>query len=151
MTHAEYEALERTIDYHMDRYYNQDAPEISDYEYDQLMLKLKEAEKEHPEWITKNSPTQKVGGSARRKAGVKVTHNVPMLSIEDVFTREDVVNWIEKVQMQHPGCFFSVEAKIDGLSLTLRYEKEKQGLLHLVMAETRGNGQIGEDVTLNAL
>ncbi len=151
MEKKEYNQLKKTINYHMQRYYDMDAPEISDYEYDQLMLKLKEAEKEHPEWITKNSPTQKVGGSARRKAGVKVTHNVPMLSIEDVFTREDVVNWIEKVQMQHPGCFFSVEAKIDGLSLTLRYEKEKQGLLHLVMAETRGNGQIGEDVTLNAL
>ena len=90
MTHAEYEALERTIDYHMDRYYNQDAPEISDYEYDQLMLRLKAAERAHPEWITPDSPTQKIGGTAKREAGVKVTHDVPMLSIEDVFTREDV-------------------------------------------------------------
>lgn len=151
MEKKEYNQLKKTIRYHMERYYDLDAPEISDYEYDQLMLSLKEAEREHPEWITKSSPTQMVGGSAKRKAGVKVTHNVPMLSIEDVFTKEDVEKWIDKVQAVHPGCFFSVETKIDGLSLTLRYEKNAEGALQLTMAETRGNGQIGEDVTRNAL
>ena len=102
MTHEEYRKLEKTIDEHMDRYYNQDAPTISDYEYDQLMLQLKAAEKEHPEWITPESPTQKIGGTAKREAGVKVTHDVPMLSIEDLFTKEDVTDWVDKVQQMHP-------------------------------------------------
>ena len=151
MTHAEYEALERTIDYHMDRYYNQDAPEISDYEYDQLMQRLKAAERAHPEWITPDSPTQKIGGTAKREAGVKVTHDVPMLSIEDVFTREDVSAFIQKVHEMHPSAKFSVEQKIDGLSMSLRYRRNPEtGQLSLVLAETRGDGLIGEDVTANA-
>ncbi len=150
MTLSEYEALKKTIDYHMDRYYNQDAPEISDYEYDQLMLQLKAAEREHPEWVTRDSPTQKIGGTAKREAGVKVTHDVPMLSIEDVFTKEDVTAWVEKVKELHPDARFSVETKIDGLSMSLRYEKGADGALHLVLAETRGDGLIGEDVTANA-
>ena len=151
MTFEEYQALKQKIDYHMDRYYNQDAPEISDYEYDQLMLSLKAAEKEHPEWITPDSPSQKIGGTAKREAGVKVTHDVPMLSIEDVFTKEDVSAWVSKVHDLHPDALFSVETKIDGLSMSLRYEQGEDGLLHLVLAETRGDGLIGEDVTANAL
>ena len=86
----EYKRLVDTIDYHMNKYYNDDEPEITDFEYDQLMLQLKVAEKEHPEWVTPDSPTQKIGGVAKREAGVKVTHDVPMLSIEDVFNKEDV-------------------------------------------------------------
>ena len=151
MTFEEYQALKQKIDYHMDRYYNQDAPEISDYEYDQLMLSLKAAEKEHPEWITPDSPSQKIGGTAKREAGVKVTHDVPMLSIEDVFTKEDVSAWVSKVHDLHPDALFSVETKIDGLSMSLRYEQGEDGLLHLVLAETRGDGLSGEDVTANAL
>lgn len=151
MTRAEYQKLVETISYHMDRYYNQDDPEISDYEYDQLMLRLKEAEKEHPEWVNASSPTQKIGGTARREAGVKVSHDVPMLSIEDVFSKEEVAAWVEKVHLQHPDCVFSVETKIDGLSLTIRYQKQEDGKLHLTLAETRGDGFIGEDVTANAL
>ncbi len=147
----EYKELVDKIDYHMDCYYNQNEPEISDFEYDQLMQKLKQAEAEHPEWVTPNSPTQKIGGVAMREAGVKVTHDVPMLSIEDVFTKEDVVEWVEKVKAVHPDAKFSVEAKIDGLSMTLRYEKDAQGKLKLQLAETRGDGIIGEDVTENAL
>ena len=73
----EYSELKKKIDYHMDRYYNQDEPEISDYEYDKLMIRLKEIEKEHPEWVTSDSPSQKIGGTVKREAGVKVTHNVP--------------------------------------------------------------------------
>ncbi len=150
MDYNEYSELKSIIDYHMDRYYNQDSPEISDYEYDQMMQKLKQCEKEHPEWITPDSPTQKIGGIAKREAGVKVTHDVPMLSIEDVFSKEDVVSWVRKVKEIHPDCIFSVEAKIDGLSMTLRYEKDSNGMLRLVLAETRGDGVIGEDVTENA-
>lgn len=151
MSKEEYNALIEKINYHMDCYYNQDEPEISDYEYDQLMIKLKAAEKEHPEWVTSDSPSQKIGGTTKREAGVKVTHDVPMLSIEDVFTKEDIVNWVGKVKAVHPECAFSVETKIDGLSMTLRYERDANGLLKLVLAETRGDGLVGEDVTANAL
>ncbi|SDH30597.1 DNA ligase (NAD+) [Pseudobutyrivibrio sp. 49] len=147
----EYKKLVDQIDYHMDRYYNQNEPEISDFEYDQLMQALKAAEAEHPEWVTPDSPTQKIGGVAMREAGVKVTHDVPMLSIEDVFNKEDVTAWVDKVKAVHPDAKFSVEAKIDGLSMTLRYEKDSQGKLKLKLAETRGDGLVGEDVTENAL
>lgn len=151
MNKNEYDLLCEKIDYHMDRYYNQDSPKISDYEYDQLMIQLKEAEKEHPEWVTPDSPTQKIGGTVKREAGVKVTHDVPMLSIEDVFSKEEVTAWVEKVRAVHADAVFSVETKIDGLSMTLRYEKDSNGKMKLVMAETRGDGLVGEDVTANAL
>ena len=147
----EYDKLVETINYHMNLYYNLDEPEISDYEYDRLMMSLKAAEQEHPEWVTKDSPTQKIGGVAKREAGVKVTHDVPMLSIEDVFTKEDVESWVAKVKAVYPDCTFSVEPKIDGLSATLRYEKKSDNRMHLVMCETRGDGLIGEDVTANAM
>mgnify|MGYP000786775042 FL=1 len=142
--------LRDKINYHSDRYYNQDEPEISDYEYDKLMIRLKEIEKEHPEWVTSDSPSQKIGGTVKREAGVKVTHNVPMLSIEDVFSEDAVCAWVDKVHAMHPDCTFSVETKIDGLSMSLRYVKEADGKLHLHLAETRGDGLIGEDVTANA-
>lgn len=151
MTKAEYNTLVSNINHHMDCYYNNDDPEISDYEYDQLMLQLKAAEKEHPEWITKDSPSQKIGGVAKREAGVKITHDVPMLSIEDVFAKEDVAAWVEKVQSIHPDCSFSVETKIDGLSMTLRYDKSSDTNMELSLGETRGDGLVGEDVTANAL
>lgn len=107
MTQLEYQALRNTIEYHMDRYYNQDAPEISDFEYDQLMQQLKAAEKEHPEWADPDSPSQKVGGTVKREAGVKVTHTVPMLSIEDVFEFDDVRAFVDKVHAVHPQGYHS--------------------------------------------
>lgn len=140
-----YERLKQKIEYHMDLYYNQNTNEISDFEYDQMMLKLKEMEKEHPEWVTKDSPTQKIGGVAKREAGVTITHHVPMLSIQDLFSKEEVTGWIAKVKELHPDAQFSVEHKIDGLSMSLRYQDGA-----LILAETRGNGIEGEDVTLNA-
>ncbi|MBE6009716.1 MAG: NAD-dependent DNA ligase LigA [Lachnospiraceae bacterium] len=140
------EALREEIRYHNARYYDQDAPEITDYEYDQLTQKLRKLEKEHPEYLTEDSPTQQVGGTVKREAGVTVVHNVPMLSIQDVFTKEEVRSWAEDVLKKHPDARFSVEEKIDGLSMTLRYQDGK-----LVLAETRGNGTVGEDVTPNAL
>ena len=146
MNKEDYLKLCEQIDYHMNRYYNEDAPEISDYEYDQLMLELKAMEKEHPEWITPDSPTQKIGGTTKREAGVTVTHNVPMLSIQDVFSKDDVIAWVKSVREVYPDADFSVEQKIDGLSMSLRYTDGK-----LTLAETRGNGLVGEDVTLNAL
>ncbi len=150
MSYEEYKALKAQIEYHMNRYYNMDEPEISDFEYDKLMQSLKAAEREHPEWVDENSPSQKVGGTAKREAGVKITHNVPMLSIEDVFTKDDVAAWYEKVKAVHPDAEFSVEQKIDGLSMSLRYRKTND-TLSLYMAETRGDGYIGEDTLVNAL
>ena len=147
----EYEELVKTIRHHMDLYYNQDEPEISDYEYDMLMQRLKEIEKENPDFVMPNSPSKIIGGTAKREAGVKITHNVPMLSIEDVFTKEAVIEWVNKVHTLHPDALFSAEIKIDGLSMTLRYSKKEDGKLHLDVAETRGDGIIGEDVTANAM
>jgi len=141
-----YQKLKKEISYHMNLYYNENEPEISDFEYDQMMMKLKEIEKQHPEWIENDSPSQKIGGTVKREAGVKVKHNVPMLSIEDFFSKEDVTAWVQKVQNKYPDACFSVEQKIDGLSMTLRYQNGK-----LIMAETRGDGMTGEDVTANAL
>ncbi|MBR0172704.1 MAG: NAD-dependent DNA ligase LigA [Lachnospiraceae bacterium] len=162
-----YLRLVEQIRYHMRQYYDLDAAEISDYEYDQLMLRLKEAERLHPDWVTPDSPTQVVGGRAgfaedaaagagdsadaagasagKRKAGVLVTHDVPMLSIEDVFSKEDVISWVHEVRAVHPDARFVVDEKIDGLSMSLRYEHGE-----LVLAETRGDGFTGEDVTPNA-
>lgn len=140
-----YEQLKQKIDYHMDLYYNQNTNEISDYEYDRLMLELKAIEKEHPEWVTKDSPSQKIGGMAKREAGVTIIHHVPMLSIQDLFSKEEVTAWVAKVKEMHPDAQFSVEHKIDGLSMSLRYQDGA-----LTLAETRGNGIEGEDVTLNA-
>lgn len=138
--------LKKTLEYHIDRYYNQDSPEITDYEYDMLLQELKTLEKEHPELVTPDSPTQKVGGTAKRQAGVLVRHNVPMLSLQDVFSKEDVYHFIEEMQEQLSDPEFVVEYKIDGLSMSLRYENG-----NLVMAETRGDGiNFGEDVTANA-
>lgn len=140
------EALRKEIEYHIERYYNQDDPEITDYEYDQKMNELKRLEKEHPEYVTPDSPTQKVGGSAKREAGVLVEHNVPMLSLQDVFDRGEVENFVAEMKKQLDDPEFVVEYKIDGLSLSLRYEYGE-----LKLAETRGDGiQYGEDVTANA-
>ena len=128
-------------------YYNQDNPEISDYDYDMMMQELKRLEKDNPEFITENSPTQKVGGTAKRQAGVLVRHDVPMLSLQDVFSREEVDTFVENMQNELSSPEFVVEEKIDGLSLALRYRNGE-----LERAITRGDGIVqGEDVTANAL
>ncbi len=125
--------------------YEQGEPLISDYDYDRMMQGLKAAEAEHPGWRTAASPTQTVGAPVRRKQGVMVTHDVPMLSIEDVFTKEEVGAWVREVKSRFPDALFSVEQKIDGLSMSVRYRNGT-----MLLAETRGDGYIGEDVTLNA-
>lgn len=138
--------LRKEIRHHNNCYYNNDEPEISDYEYDQLMLQLKKLEADYPELVTKNSPTQMVGGNARREAGVLVAHDVPMLSLQDVFSRQEVEEFVISAIEQLDKPEFVVEEKIDGLSLALRY---RDGVL--AQAITRGDGIIqGEDVTDNA-
>lgn len=142
----ELQELRKVIRYHNNRYYNEDNPEISDYEYDQLMLRLKGIEAKYPELITKNSPTQVVGGNALRTAGVLVKHDVPMLSLQDVFSREEIFAFVHDLQQELDDPEFVVEEKIDGLSMALRYENGE-----LVRAITRGDGIVqGEDVTENA-
>ena len=143
---ARIKELKKLIEYHSDRYYNMDDPEISDYEFDMLMRELKALEKEYPDLKTPDSPTQKVGGTAKREAGVLVRHNVPMLSLQDVFSREEVYDFVEEMRRQLEEPEFVVEYKIDGLSMALRYEEGE-----LKLAVTRGNGiEYGEDVTENA-
>lgn len=139
-------ALRKEIKYHSNLYYNNDAPEISDYEFDQLMLRLKKLEADYPELITKTSPTQMVGGVAKREAGVLVAHDVPMLSLQDVFSKEEIVSFVNTMREQLDNPIFVVEEKIDGLSLALRYRDGE-----LTQAITRGDGVVqGEDVTENA-
>jgi hypothetical protein len=138
--------LRKRIRRYSKQYYDDNASDISDYEFDQLMLRLKAIEAEYPELITKTSPTQKVGGSAQRTAGVLVKHDVPMLSLQDVFSEAEIRAFVEGVRVHFPAAEFVVEEKIDGLSLALRYEN---GVLR--RAVTRGDGIVqGEDVTENA-
>ena len=140
------EELKKELNYHIDRYYNQDDPVISDYEYDCMMQELKKLEAEYPDFVTSDSPTQRVGGTAKREAGVLVRHRVPMLSLQDVFSKEEVFSFVEDMQRQLDHPEFVVETKIDGLSMALRYT---DGVL--TTAITRGDGIIqGEDVTENA-
>lgn len=138
--------LRKEIKKHNKLYYEKDAPLIEDYEYDKLMQRLKDIEKEYPELITKTSPTQTVGGKARREAGVLIAHDVPMLSLQDVFSKGEVEDFVKSMQETFENPEFVVEEKIDGLSLALRYENGK-----LTHAITRGDGiREGEDVTENA-
>lgn len=144
-TRERYEELVTLVNKYNQQYHEDNASEISDYEFDMLNLELRKLEKAHPEWRMAESPTGKVGGAVKRESGVSVAHRVPMLSIQDVFSKEEVLAWVHEVREMHADVLFSVEHKIDGLSMTLRYENGA-----LTLAETRGNGLVGEDVTLNA-
>ncbi len=142
-----YEELCALLNQYSMLYYDQDDPAVSDQEYDGLVRELKAIEAEHPELISPDSPTQKVGGNAKRTAGVLVPHRVPMLSMQDLFSREEVERFVSDCREKlGEGTTFLVETKIDGLSMSLRYENGK-----LVTALTRGDGRsFGEDVTANA-
>ena len=138
-----YEELKSQIKYHNERYYNQDDPEISDYEYDTLMLELKSIEKQYPDFITNDSPTQYVGGTPN-STFKKINHKVQMNSLKDVFSFEEVDNFVNNIISEYPDAVFSIEPKIDGLSVSLEYHN---GVL--AVGSTRGDGYIGEDVTEN--
>lgn len=141
----EMEELRELIKYHNDRYYNQDDPEISDYEYDKLSQRLRTLERDYPELDSPDSPTKNIGGKAKREAGVLVRHNVPMLSLQDVFNKEEVLSFVEKILSYRRDTVFCVERKIDGLSVALRYTDGE-----LTTGITRGDGvSYGEDVTDN--
>lgn len=137
--------LRSKIEYHNNKYYNEDSPEISDYEYDKLIQKLIKLENEHPEFVSKNSPTQKVGGNTKRELR-KVKHDVHVISLGNSYSKEDILYFTDKVLSELNNVTFIVEKKIDGLSVVLRY---KDGVL--VDAITRGDGVVGESVYENAL
>ncbi len=147
----DYDRLVKEVRYHMDLYYNKCEPVISDFEYDLLMVQIKALEALHPDWITSDSPTRTVEVPAERTMGIKVKHDVPMLSINDVFSFDEVKEWYDTVKAKYPNARFSVEEKIDGLSMTLCYKRVAgTNRFQLVRAETRGNGIEGEDITDNA-
>ncbi len=125
------------------RYYVMDDPAMSDYEYDRLLRELEDLENENPALLQPDSPTQRVGGEALSKFE-KVTHPVPLMSLQDVFSLEELDGFLEKIQAVFPGTAFTVEPKIDGLSVALEYEN---GVF--VRGATRGDGVVGEDVTEN--
>ena len=142
----ELKKLREEIEYHNRLYYEQDEPEISDFEYDKLTQRLRKIETEHPELVTKSSPTQKIGGK-NKNIFSQVVHDVQMQSLQDVFSLEDVEEFVDKVHEEYgEDTKFSVETKIDGLSVSLEYEN---GIL--VRGSTRGDGFVGEDVTANIM
>lgn len=141
--------LRATLEYHAKKYYDEDKPEITDYEYDMMMNELKSLEKQFPELIDKESLTQKVGGHV--KEGFKqVEHEVPLQSLQDVFSYDELRDFDDRVKKQlndgGANLKYVVETKIDGLSMAIEYKDGK-----FVKAATRGNGLIGEDVSANAL
>ena len=125
------------------KYYNEDAPEITDYEYDMLQRQLRALEAEHPEMADANSPTQRVGGTASSRFA-KVTHAYPLESLQDVFSFDELGEFYSRVENAVGQAEYVVEYKIDGLSVALEYV---DGVF--VRGATRGDGQVGEDVTKN--
>src|SRR6266704_6317913 len=139
------EALREKIRYHEHLYYVLDNPEISDTEFDKLMQQLQQLEAEHPTLITPDSPTQRVGGKPR-EGFVKVRHSSPMLSLDNTYNEEELRAWERRVHelSGRKEVDYVCELKLDGMSLALIYEDGK-----LARGITRGDGSIGEDVTLN--
>ncbi len=135
--------LREQLQYHNKKYYDEDAPEISDYEYDMMQRKLRALEAAHPEFADANSPTQRVGGVASEKFS-KVTHAYPLESLQDVFSFDELADFYERVENVVNKAAYVVEYKIDGLSVALEYI---DGVF--VRGATRGDGQVGEDVTEN--
>jgi DNA ligase (NAD+) len=136
--------LREEIAYHDDRYHHLDEPVISDAEYDELVRRLREVEAEHPELVTPDSPTQTVG-AAPSSLFAPVTHSVPMMSLDNAFSEEELQAWGNRLARNVGGdTQFVCELKIDGIAMSIRYERGTY-----VLAATRGDGRVGEDVTEN--
>lgn len=136
--------LNKLTKYYAEKYYDDDEPEVSDFEYDMLMLELRNLEKEFPEFITKESLTQHVGGNVK-EGFEKIEHEVPLQSLLDIFDFEDLYAFDDRVQKTlETKPEYVVETKIDGLSVALEYIN---GIF--VRGATRGNGLVGEDITEN--
>lgn len=125
------------------RYYVLDDPTLPDFEYDRLLRELEDLEKTYPEYVLPDSPTKRVGGQAVNTFG-EVTHAVPLMSLQDVFSMEELEDFLNRTQEALPNAAYSVEPKIDGLSVALEYEDGR-----FVRGATRGDGVVGEDVTEN--
>lgn len=149
-TPASTEALRETIRRHEHLYYVLDSPEIEDAAFDDLMRELKAIEAAHPEWITPDSPTQRVGGKPK-EGFAKLPHSRPMLSLDNVNTPEELADWDRRVRALAGDAqvAYVTELKLDGLSLALHYAASQTGGAVLARAITRGDGAIGEDVTTN--
>ena len=143
-TRQRYQELVRQLNYHSRLYYTLDSPEISDYEYDLLMQELKKIEAGHPDEISPDSPTQRIGDEGLFNTFEKVEHTVPMGSLQDVFSEEELYDFGNRCKEVIAETNFVVEPKIDGLSVSLEY---RDGIFF--RGSTRGNGLVGEDVTLN--
>src|SRR6266700_710259 len=141
----EIESMRDEIRHHEYRYYVLDDPEIKDEEFDRLMNELKKLEAAHPTLVTPDSPTQRVGGKPR-EGFVKVPHSSPMLSLDNTYNEEELRDWERRVHelSGRSDVDYVCELKLDGMSLALVYE---DGVL--VRGVTRGDGSVGEDVTLN--
>ncbi|MCR5150253.1 MAG: NAD-dependent DNA ligase LigA, partial [Clostridiales bacterium] len=139
----EAEKLRQLLNYHSYKYYIEDDPEIEDSEYDALQRKLLAIEQKYPQLITADSPTRRVGGFADNTFS-PVTHAVPLESLQDAFSFEEIRAFDKRIKSQFPNAEYVVEPKIDGLSVALEYEN---GIL--VRGSTRGDGTVGEDVTAN--
>ena len=137
------EQLTKELNYHNNRYYNEDSPEISDFEYDMLLRELENLEEMFPELIDENSPAQKVGGEALEKYSA-VEHTVQMGSLQDVFSHEELIDFDRKVREVVSSPIYVVEPKFDGLSVSCEY---RNGIF--VRGSTRGDGLVGEDITDN--
>ncbi len=137
------ENLRATLRYHSDRYYNDDAPEIEDYEYDMMMRELKKLEDEHPEYDSADSPTKRVGGKADNSFA-SVEHTVRMESLQDAFSKEEIFDFDRRVKESVSDVHYVVEPKIDGLSVSLEYVNGE-----FFRGSTRGDGNVGEDVSGN--
>ncbi len=137
------DALVQTLTEANYRYYVLDDPTMLDFEYDHMLRELEDLERENPQFARADSPTKRVGGQALSKFE-KVEHPVPLMSLQDVFSREELEDFLTKVLSQYPDTEFSVEPKIDGLSVALEYENGQ-----FVRGATRGDGNVGEDVTEN--
>ncbi len=142
-TEKKIKELREKLTYHSERYYNDDAPEIEDYEYDMMMRELKKLEEEFPEYDTPDSPTKKVGGKADNTFE-SVVHTVRMESLQDAFSKDELRDFNNRVADSVSDAEFVIEPKIDGLSVSLEY---RDGLFF--RGSTRGNGDIGEDVSAN--
>ena len=150
LTLAKTEALREKIRHHEHLYYVLDAPELEDADFDALMRDLKEIEAQHPEWITPDSPTQRVGGKPK-EGFLKVAHSRSMLSLDNVNTPEELADWDRRVRSLAGDAeiAYVTELKLDGLSLALHYTSGSSSGAVLARAITRGDGTIGEDVTSN--
>ncbi|MBO0709277.1 MAG: NAD-dependent DNA ligase LigA, partial [Candidatus Dormibacteraeota bacterium] len=143
------EDLRRQIDHHNYRYYVLDQPEVTDPEYDALFGELQRLEEEHPDLVTPDSPTQRVGAPVSG-AFAKVTHRSPMLSLQNAFEPDEIRAWDQRVKrVIGDEVTYVCELKIDGLSISLTYERGDDGRAHLQRGATRGDGREGEDVTPN--